>query len=70
MDSRAARFLPHHGGGGPGVVLWLGGGAGRQRDITSSLLPVERLVLGDDSLLHAVLEHRHEQLEKKTTGRP
>lgn len=48
-------------------MLWLGGATGRQRDITSSLLPVERLVLRDDPLLHAVLEHRHEQLQQ-TTG--
>lgn len=61
-------FLPHHGGGGSGVVLWLGGGTGWQRDITSSLLPIERLVLGDDSLLHAVLKHRHEQLDRTEDG--
>lgn len=60
---RLGRFLPHHGGSGPGVMLRLGGGAGGQRDITSSLLPVEGLILGDDSLLHAVLKHRHEQLD-------
>lgn len=46
-------------------MLWLGGGTRRQCDITSSLLPIERLVLGDDSLLHAVLKHRHEQLEER-----
>lgn len=45
-------------------MLRLGGGAGGQRDITSSLLPVEGLILGDDSLLHAVLKHRHEQLDR------
>lgn len=61
-------FLPHHGGGGSGVVLWLGGGTGRQCDITSSLLPIKRLILGDDSLLHAVLKHRHEQLDEKQEG--
>lgn len=61
-----ASILPDHGSGGSGVVLRLGGGAGRQCDITSSLLPVEGLVLGDDSLLHAVLEHGHQQLEETT----
>lgn len=51
-------------------MLRLGGGAGRQRDVTASLLPIKRLVLSDDPLLHAVLEHRHQQLQNHQDRKP
>lgn len=57
-------FLPHHGCSRSGVVLWLGGGTGWQRDITSSLFPIKGFILCNDSLLHTVLKHWHQQLEK------
>lgn len=57
IDSEVFWLLPHHSSSGSGVVLWLGGGAGGQGDITASFLPVKGLVLSDDSLLHAVFEH-------------
>lgn len=47
-------------------MLRLRGAAGGQCDITSSLLPVEGLILCDDSLFHTVLKHRHEQLATET----
>lgn len=54
---------PEHGCRLPRVLLGRGGGARGQEGIGASLLPVKGLVLSDAPLLHAVLKHRHDQLQ-------
>lgn len=54
---------PKHGCCLPGVLLGWGGGARGQEGIGACLLPVKGLILGNASLLHAVLKHRHDQLQ-------
>lgn len=54
---------PKHGCRLPGVLLGWSGGARGQEGIGARLLPVKGLILSDAPFLHAILKHRHDQLQ-------
>lgn len=63
LSHHPSQDSPEHGCRLPRVLLGWSGGACGQEGIGARLLPVKGLVLSDAPFLHAVLKHRHDQLQ-------